>query len=450
MLVAIALTSALGACSSEDFLEKPTLSSDGRQVVKMEFVGQVVGFDQQDQTQTRATSTSWNDGDKIYITFYNGSSIVPGEATYSITSGWSVSYDGTLPTGTNLMCEVRYFVNAAFSNSSLVSLNANSEIYEDLNAAYANGDGTLTVTATLTPKTGRIRFAGTSGDKIRVYPIGIAFYTSFSPATNTLASTFNPQGFYTLAVASDGYTPYIYGLSNSSWSLGFVGSDCAFTRTCSADMLKVGESGYMAIPSESAHSNWRGGLYVTASGVEFKLIAVAGYSDGFYLIAETETTEALYNSVEGTSSTSQLPMSEVYVSDIESFITTLNGKTGLSFSLPTAEQWMYAAKGGNQSHGYTYAGSNNPDDVAWYYGNCTSKQKVKTKAPNELGIYDMSGNVEEVVSTMYNTAYKHNYIYGGCYNSKVTDIENTSNSYTTGKSGSIGFRLVLNIDSSVQ
>ena len=199
----------------------------------------------------------------------------------------------------------------------------------------------------------------------------------------------------------------------------------------------MGESGYMAIPSESSHNNWRSGLYVKASGVEFKMIPVAGYSDGFFLMAETETTEALYNSVNGTTSTSQLPIDDVSYPAVSTFIEKLNNETKLKFSLPSAEQWAYAAKGGNKTQSYTYAGSNTPGDVAWYSANCSSKQTVKTKAPNELGIYDMSGNVGEFVSTFYNSYYP--FINGGGYCSNVSQIEKTSKVSTNNGSSKAGY-----------
>ena len=444
MLMTVVIVLALGSCSSDDLSEVE--NQNGKQTVKMEFVGKVIGFDQQRsdkaKVQTRATSSSWNDGDKIYITFFNGSTVVPGEATYNRTSGWSVSYDGNLATGSNLKCEARYFVNATFSSSSLVSLNANSEIYEDLNATYAYSNGSLTVTATLSPKTGRIRFTGKSGEKI--YTTGISVYTTFSPAINTFSTS---NAMITSTVASNGSTPYIYGyFTDNDRNLGLVGSDYAFTRTCTSSMLNVSESGYMAIPSESSHNNWRSGLYVKASGVEFKMIPVAGYSDGFFLMAETETTEALYNSVNGTASTSQLPIDDVPYLFVSTFIEKLNNETKLNFSLPSAEQWLYAAKGGNKNQGYTYAGSNTPGDVAWYSANCSSKQTVKTKAPNELGIYDMSGNVGEFVSKRSGS---NPYIYGGSYECNTSGIMKTSY-YTSnfsyeslyGYTG-VGFRLIL-------
>lgn len=447
-LMAMAIALVMGSCSS-DVLSDMGQESQGKHTTKMEFVGKVIGFDQQVSTnakmQSRAasSSTSWNDGDKIYITFYNGTNIIPGEATYSSISGWSVSYDGDLATGSNLKCEARYFVNATFTSSSLVSLNSNSEIYEDLNATYAYSNGSLTVTATLSPKTGRIRLTGKAGEKI--YTTGISVYTTFAPAINTFSTS---NAMITSTVASNGSTPYIYGyFTDDDRSLGLVGSDYAFTRTCTSSMFNKGESGYMAIPSVASHNNWRSGLYVKASGVEFKMIPVAGLESGFFLMAET--TEALYKSVNGTSSTSQLPVDAVSYSEISSFIEKLNNETKLTFSLPSAEQWKYAAKGGNKSQNYTYAGSNTPGDVAWYAANCSSKQKVKTKAPNELGIYDMSGNVAEFTNTLYHTNYYGSFErYGGSYSSSSSGIGNTDCIYTntdlqTSPYSGSGFRLIL-------
>lgn len=431
------------ACSNDDFEEIGNSIQEeevGKHTIPLTFVGDVVGFDESNgakKVHTRATTTSsWSNGDKIYITFYNGSTKVPGEATYNSSSGWSVSYDGNLATGSSLKCEARYFVNATFSSSSLVSLNSNSEIYEDVNATYTYNNGSLTVTASLTPKTGRIRFTGTSGAKI--YTTGISVYTTFSPAINQFSSS---NAMITSTVTSNGSTPYIYGsFADADRNLGLVGSNFAYTRTCTSDMLKTGESGYMAIPSESSHNNWRSGLYVKASGVEFKMIPIAGLSSGFFLIGETEVTESLYKTINGSSSSSQLPISNISYSNVLSFIEKVNNETKLNFALPSADQWKYAAKGGNKTQGYTYCGSNTPGDVAWYSANTSSKQNVKTKAPNELGIYDMSGNVAEFVSTMYSyyssssSSYNpiYPYIYGGAYNTSSDYITKTSNQNTYG------------------
>ena len=119
-----------------------------------------------------------------------------------------------------------------------------------------------------------------------------------------------------------------------------------------------------------------------------------------YYIGETEVTQALWKAVMGSNPSNwkgdNLPVEQVSWNACQTFIKKLSQLTGIQFSLPTEAQWEYAARGGNQSRGYQYSGSNHLDDVAWYGSNSGSKtHAVKTKQPNELGLYDMSGNVLE-------------------------------------------------------
>lgn len=97
-----------------------------------------------------------------------------------------------------------------------------------------------------------------------------------------------------------------------------------------------------------------------------------------------------------------LPMYYVSWNDCQEFITKLRALTGKNFRMPTEAEWEFASRGGIKSRGYKYSGSNNISKVAWFCEN--SKEKVHpvgTKAPNELGIYDMSGNVYELCSDFY-------------------------------------------------
>lgn len=120
-----------------------------------------------------------------------------------------------------------------------------------------------------------------------------------------------------------------------------------------------------------------------------------------YYIGETEVTQELWQAVMGSNPSDftgnlQRPVERVSWNDCQTFITKLNALTGETFSLPTEAEWEYAARGGNKAQGYLYSGSNTISDVAWYTSNSSNTtHPVKTKQPNELGIYDMSGNVWE-------------------------------------------------------
>lgn len=167
----------------------------------------------------------------------------------------------------------------------------------------------------------------------------------------------------------------------------------------------------------------------TVNGVSFTMVAVKGGTftmgataeqtgaesdespthsvtlSDFY-IGETEVTQELWNAVMGSNPSSftgnmQLPVEEVSWNDCQTFITKLNELTGETFALPTEAQWEYAARGGNASKGYLYSGSNYIGDVAWYNGSSSTTHPVKSKSPNELGLYDMSGNVWEWCADWY-------------------------------------------------
>ena len=197
-----------------------------------------------------------------------------------------------------------------------------------------------------------------------------------------------------------------------------------------------------------------------------------------YCIGETEVTQELWLAVMGTNPSSftpaggyndnlQRPVERVSWNDCQTFISQLNALTGKNFRLPTEAEWEYAARGGNKSKGYKYAGSNVIDDVAWYEENAfdvgsTSldygTHSVATKSPNELGLYDMTGNVFEWVNDWYGNydanaqvnptgpatgSYRMN--RGGSWNFNATYCRVAYRGYSmpSGASNALGLRLAL-------
>ncbi len=159
-------------------------------------------------------------------------------------------------------------------------------------------------------------------------------------------------------------------------------------------------------------------LTFTVNGVKFEMVPVDGGSyktqkcDEYdpteektvvlksYYIGQTEVTQALWTAVMGDNPSryknDKYPVMTVSFDNCQVFLNKLNELTGKNFRLPSVVEWQFAASGGNKSKGYIYAGSNDLNKVAWYENNSDGKlHVVATKAANELGIYDMSGNVFE-------------------------------------------------------
>ena len=125
-----------------------------------------------------------------------------------------------------------------------------------------------------------------------------------------------------------------------------------------------------------------------------------------YYVSETEVTQALWKRVMGGNPShfkgDNLPVEQVTWEECQEFISRLNDLTGRQYRLLTEAEWEFAARGGNKSKHYKYAGGSTVGNVAWYSGNSSNTaHAVKLKTKNELGIYDMSGNVAEWCQDVY-------------------------------------------------
>lgn len=219
------------------------------------------------------------------------------------------------------------------------------------------------------------------------------------------------------------------------------------------------------------------------NGVEFSMVAVEGgtfkMGGGRYdfekpvhevkltnfSICQTEVTQELWEAVMGSNPSNykglKFPVENVSWDDCQTFITKLNQLTGQHFRLPTEAEWEYAARGGNQSNGYAYSGSNSFREVGWCADNSRGRTHVvATKAPNELGLYDMSGNVWEWCQDWGDGSYyasspinnptgpssgTTHIVRGGAWNDQQMDccVEHRIGRKPTSTSELTGFRLAL-------
>ncbi len=183
-------------------------------------------------------------------------------------------------------------------------------------------------------------------------------------------------------------------------------------------------------------------------------VAVSSFYMGKYEVTQAQWKAVMGKNPSNFKGCDDCPVENVSWNDVQNFIKKLNEKTGKTYRLPTETEWEFAARGGNNSQSYIYAGSNSLSGVAWYRDNADTKtHPVGKKAPNELGLYDMSGNVYEWCSNYYN-AYPNckgivengqsRVIRGGSWGHNAKNSRSATRVYIgdTFRDEFLGFRLV--------
>jgi formylglycine-generating enzyme required for sulfatase activity len=192
-----------------------------------------------------------------------------------------------------------------------------------------------------------------------------------------------------------------------------------------------------------------------------------------FYIGKYEVTQKQWRMIMGKNKSrfqgDDLPVTNVSWDDIQKFIVSLNRTTGKNYRLPTEAEWEYAARGGSNDKNFKYAGSNNIGDVAWYDANARGyaygTHRVGTKAPNELGIYDMSGNVWEWVKDFYDkyttiqlsnpsgpSFGTYHVIRGGSWSDNAGNnrVSRRTSNYGSYRTGNLGFRLAMSSSAAPQ
>ena len=388
----------------------------------------------------------WADGSKVYLQFAVGDKLVSGSATYDLMDDiWTVEYAGTLQTTESAACQAYYFENAGDATFEEVPMTEKTAVYVDDAATYSFSfeDNLIVLKAHLKPYLSRVRLEGK-------YKQGYNFdgplhYTSYNMLENKFESS---SKMICDTIPESGKTDYYYlyfkDQSNKQmFFYDYVTGD-KFTRTFPENVFAMGKSGYLNAPTADAYSGWEAEkLYIDVKvynetvrmirvepGTFMMGMVTTTETDAMpvhqvtitkpYYISETEVTNAVWYAVQGSSIPSKYtgssrPVQDVSWNDCSTFITNLNKHTGKKFGFPTEAQWEFAARGGNMSKGYKYySGSDSHKEVAvynrsgksgtsGYSGTDYGPLNVKTMKPNELGLYDMSGNVSEWCQDWYGT-----------------------------------------------
>ena len=260
------------SCSNdvEGLMEQPGVAEETEHTAVMHLTGGLQSY-----TQKRETSTEWNDGDIIYLRFYQADekTVVCGKAVYNASSSvWNISYYGNLDTGNALKCEAFYFVDATATDNYNVIMTPMSCAYVDDNGTYIVDGGELYISAILAPKTARMHIKGETDKTVLIS--GVVYNTSFNLKDNVFTTAENE---ISTQFEADGYTPYIYCSLGVSNTIALCDLYYKYTKSFDPEKFAAGESGYMIMPSQVENKGWYANYYYPENAVDLGLSVRFGF-----------------------------------------------------------------------------------------------------------------------------------------------------------------------------
>ncbi len=364
------------SCSNdvEGLMEQPGVAEETEHTAVMHLTGGLQSY-----TQKRETSTEWNDGDIIYLRFYQADekTVVCGKAVYNASSSvWNISYYGNLDTGNALKCEAFYFVNATATDNYNVIMTPMSCAYVDDNGTYIVDGGELYVSAILSPKTARMHIKGETDKTVLIS--GVVYNTSFNLKDNVFTTA---EDEISTQFEFDGYTPYIYCSLGVSNVITLDDLYYKYTKSFDPEKFAAGESGYMIMPSQVENKGWYANYYYPENAVDLGLSvrwssmnvgASNQYDDGIY----TSWGDA-YGTNTSTSSSYNSEVHEIAGNPAYDIATNLWNER---WQIPTKEQWeelknnctwTYAYDSERNVYGYTITAENGNSIYLPLYDYCT-------------------------------------------------------------------------------
>ena len=483
----IAIGIALIACTPNADLGTPFY--EGQEVTLNAAIGtqhphllpsmqRVSGLDKTPSDPNGTISLTWDKGDKILV-------IVDGKiAEFTLTSGEgteNASFRGIMPADGatfhvqypldyhDSVLHVQKYVQNGF-DKGLMKMRTIAEVTIDQSFTLSAEHAVL-----------GLQFSGDAKvSKIEVTNIAAKQMYTLDCSSQPFATAHGSTLFYIVVPAgkwSDGMKVEVYNATGVVIESRTKASEIEFTAANALMMapLQLQDINYKVIDELFKMVFVEGGTFMMGKGKDAHQVTLSDY-----YMSECELTQAQWEAVMGEIPQNgfyriekygdNYPMSGISLLECQEFVDKLNAMTGLHFRIPTEAEWEYAARGGKKSKGYTYAGSNDINEVAIYDGTVRrdengaviyAPEPVMTRKPNELGIYDMSGNLCEWVND-WNGAFnlypqlnptgtaaysdKSNpcIIRGGCWTYAATDCQSTSRKpFPNHGANGIGLRLVL-------